>query len=88
MSSEPIPDAEIPEGWTRDGAGIVRSFRFASFDAAWGFMSRVALLAAAADHHPDWRSSWNLVEIRLTSHDAKALTARDVALARRINDLT
>ncbi len=78
---------QIPDGWQREGEEIVRAFEFADFSAAWGFMSRVALAAEAADHHPDWRNSWNLVEIRLTSHDADGLTPRDITLARTINDL-
>lgn len=78
---------DIPEGWTRDGGAIRRAFRFRDFSDAWAFMSRVALLAEKADHHPDWRNSWNRVEITLTTHDAGGLTARDTALARAINDL-
>ncbi|CTQ48914.1 4a-hydroxytetrahydrobiopterin dehydratase [Jannaschia donghaensis] len=78
---------DLPEGWTREGEEITRAFRFADFSEAWGFMSRVALLAERADHHPDWRNVWNLVEIRLTTHDAQGLTPKDLALAAAINDL-
>ena len=76
-----------PEGWRRDGAALARAFRFRDFAEAWGFMSRVALLAERHDHHPDWRNSWNRVEIRLTSHDAGGVTERDHALARAIGAL-
>lgn len=74
-------------GWTlvegRDA--ITRSFRFADFNAAWGFMSRVALLAEKQDHHPEWSNVWNRVEITLSTHDAGGLSARDVALAKAID---
>lgn len=62
-----------------------RSFRFADFSAAWGFMSRVALLAEAQDHHPEWSNVYNRVEITLTTHDAGGLSGRDVRLAQGID---
>jgi 4a-hydroxytetrahydrobiopterin dehydratase len=64
---------------------IVRSLRFADFGAAWGFMSRVALLAEKAGHHPEWSNVYNRVEILLTTHDAGGLSRRDVALAQAID---
>jgi 4a-hydroxytetrahydrobiopterin dehydratase len=80
--------AELP-GWAmaegRDA--IRRSFRFADFSAAWGFMARVALLAEAQDHHPEWSNVWNRVEILLTTHDAGGLSARDLRLAKAIDRL-
>lgn len=66
---------------------IARSFRFSDFSAAWGFMARVALLAEAQDHHPEWSNVYNRVEITLTTHDAGGLSARDVTLARAIDSL-
>ena len=78
---------EIPDGWARDGDAIARSFRFRDFAEAWGFMSRVALLAERHDHHPDWRNAWNRVDVRLTTHDAGGVTERDLALARAIDAL-
>ncbi len=76
-------------GWSYDAArrGIFRSFSFPDFSAAFGFMARVALAAERADHHPDWSNSWNRVDILLTSHDAGGVTARDLALAERIDAL-
>jgi len=64
---------------------IMREFRFADFGAAWGFMSRVALLAEQQDHHPEWSNVYNRVSITLTTHDAGGLSARDVRLAQAID---
>lgn len=66
---------------------IARSFRFKDFSEAWGFMSRVALLAEAQDHHPEWSNVWNRVEIVLSTHDAGGLSARDARLAAAIDAL-
>jgi 4a-hydroxytetrahydrobiopterin dehydratase len=66
---------------------IERSFKFRDFVEAFGFMTRVALLAEKADHHPEWSNVYNRVEILLTTHDADGLSARDVALARAIDAL-
>ena len=80
---------EIPDGWTLEDGGkaIVRTFRFADFSEAFGFLARVALHAEKADHHPEFTSVWNRVDFRLTSHDAGGVTDRDVALAEEINRL-
>ena len=77
--------AELP-GWTWDEArsGIARGFRFADFGEAFAFMTRVALEAEKADHHPEWSNVWNRVDILLTTHSAGGLTEKDVALASRI----
>jgi 4a-hydroxytetrahydrobiopterin dehydratase len=74
-------------GWTRTGDAIAREWRFADFVEAFGFMTKVALLAEKADHHPEWSNVWNKVQIRLTTHDAGGLTARDIALAHAISAL-
>jgi 4a-hydroxytetrahydrobiopterin dehydratase len=63
---------------------IEKSFRFADFSAAWGFLSRVALAAERLDHHPEWSNTYNRVTIVLSTHDAGGLTELDVALARLI----
>jgi len=76
--------AALP-GWQRQGDGIERRYKFADFTAAFAFMTRVALLAEKADHHPEWSNVWNRVDIRLTTHDAGGLTARDFALAAAID---
>ena len=70
----------------RDGA-LWRSFTFADFSAAFGFLTRVALEAEKADHHPEFTSVWNRVDFRLTSHDAGGVTERDRALAGVIGRL-
>lgn len=76
-------------GWTfcAERDAIQKTFVFADFNAAWGFMSRVALLAECANHHPEWRNVWNRVEILLTTHDAGGLSLRDVQLAGQIDAL-
>ncbi|CUH38801.1 Putative pterin-4-alpha-carbinolamine dehydratase [Jannaschia seosinensis] len=79
---------DVPEGWTQEDGKIRRRFSFDDFSQAWGFMSRVALLAEAANHHPDWRNVWNKVDITLTTHDAGGLTDKDTDLARAIDKLT
>jgi 4a-hydroxytetrahydrobiopterin dehydratase len=66
---------------------IRRAFRFADFSEAWGFMARVALLAEAQDHHPEWSNVYNRVDIVLSTHDAGGLSARDVRLAKAIDAL-
>ena len=78
--------AALPD-WTltKNGLAIERSFTFANFVEAFGFMSKVALLAESADHHPEWSNVYNRVEIRLTTHDCKGLSKRDMALAKKID---
>ena len=71
------PDWQLVEG--RDA--IHRTFIFEDFGGAWAFMSRIALAAEKADHHPEWFNVYNKVEITLTTHDAGGLSERDVALA-------
>ena len=66
---------------------MTRSFRFADFNAAFGFMSRVALMAEKMDHHPEWSNVWNKVDIVLSTHDAGGLSAKDIELATFIDKL-
>jgi 4a-hydroxytetrahydrobiopterin dehydratase len=70
-----------------DKDAIRREFKFADFSAAWGFMTRVALLAEKFDHHPDWSNVWNTVRIELTTHDAGGLSDNDIKLAQAIDAL-
>ena len=77
--------ASLPEWIQRgDGLAITRRFAFADFSEAFAFMTRVALYAEKADHHPEWANVWNRVDITLTTHDAGGLTERDVAMATEI----
>ncbi|MHB2267640.1 4a-hydroxytetrahydrobiopterin dehydratase [Aliihoeflea sp. PC F10.4] len=81
--------AALP-GWTRDedGLGISRKFKFRNFNEAFGFMTRCALEAEKADHHPEWSNVYNKVDIRLTTHDAGGLSQRDFDLAAKIDKIT
>jgi 4a-hydroxytetrahydrobiopterin dehydratase len=81
--------AEALPGWALvgDRDAIRKTYTFADFSAAWGFMSRVALLAEAQDHHPEWENVYNRVVITLTTHDAGGLSARDMRLAKSIEGL-
>jgi 4a-hydroxytetrahydrobiopterin dehydratase len=69
------------------GGHISRDWLFADFNEAFGFMSRVALLAEQMNHHPEWSNVYNRVSITLTTHDAGGLSFRDIELARRIDRL-
>ncbi|WP_295492191.1 4a-hydroxytetrahydrobiopterin dehydratase [Sphingorhabdus sp. EL138] len=77
---------QLPQ-WTydADAKGIRRTLRFADFAEAFGFMTRVAILAEKADHHPEWFNVYNRVEILLTTHDADGLSQRDIDLASKID---
>jgi 4a-hydroxytetrahydrobiopterin dehydratase len=78
--------ADLPE-WTlrADGLAIEKRFKFADFSEAFGFMTRAALHAEKADHHPEWSNVYNRVEVTLTTHDAGGLSQRDVAMARALD---
>ena len=80
--------AALPD-WTYDAArdAITRRFTFKDFNQAFGFMTRVALLADKADHHPEWSNVWNRVDILLTTHDAGGLSTRDIQMATAIDAL-
>lgn len=74
-------------GWVYDEASdaISHAFKFKNFSEAFGFMTRVALAADKAGHHPEWSNVYNKVTIVLTTHDAGGLTDKDVALAKLID---
>lgn len=75
--------------WTeaREGKAIERHVLFDNFSEAFAYMTRVALLAEARDHHPEWFNVYNRVEIVLTTHDAGGLSQRDVEMAQAIDAL-
>lgn len=77
-------------GWTYDETAdaISHDFKFKDFSEAFAFMTRVALLAQSADHHPEWSNVYNKVSITLSTHDAGGLTAKDVELAQGIDKLS
>ena len=74
-------------GWrlVKDRDAIEKSFKFKTFNEAWGFMSRVALAAEKLDHHPEWSNVYNRVDIVLTTHSCKGLSDLDLKLARLID---
>jgi 4a-hydroxytetrahydrobiopterin dehydratase len=76
---------DLVEGWNGDSKSWSRSFEFRDFSEAFGFMTRVALAAEKLNHHPDWKNSWNKVEITLSTHDAGGITENDAKLAKAIN---
>ncbi len=76
-----------PPGWSYDGTAFVRVFDRGNFDGAIAFVNAVAGVANRLDHHPDIALSWNQVTIRTWSHDANAVTERDLRLAREIDAL-
>jgi len=81
LALEALPGWSLVEG--RDA--ISRSFGFVDFNAAFGFMSRVALVAEKMDHHPEWFNVYNRVDVTLSTHDADGLTERDVKLAKAMD---
>lgn len=90
-----LTDAELEDalthlhGWHWDPArGIIsKQWKFADFNAAWGFMTRVALIAEKQDHHPEWFNVYNRVEIVLTTHDVGGLSGRDIRFAQAVEAL-
>ena len=78
--------ALLPD-WSLKDDKLQRNFVFRNFVEAFGFMTRIALLAEAADHHPEWSNVYNKVEICLTTHDVAGLSERDFSLAEKINKL-
>jgi 4a-hydroxytetrahydrobiopterin dehydratase len=76
-------------GWTMvDGRdAIQRSFKFKDFNAAFGFMTRAALISEQMNHHPEWFNVWNRVDVMLSTHDAGGLTERDLKLAEAMDRL-
>jgi 4a-hydroxytetrahydrobiopterin dehydratase len=92
MAAKAASEAEITSGlaalpgWTRVSgrSAITKTWKWADFNQAWGFMNRVALVAEQMNHHPEWSNVWNRVEITLSTHDAGGLSALDFQLAAAI----
>ncbi len=93
MPKSPLSDAEITsrvqslDSWQVEHGELMRTFSFADFRAALGFVNQVGELAEAAGHHPDIDIRYNRVRLALVTHDAGGLTANDFDLARKINGL-
>lgn len=96
MKREPMSPLTDPEraellpslsGWAlvSDRDAIHKRFMFADFNAAFAWMTRVALVAEGMNHHPDWFNVYNRVEVTLSTHDANGLTRRDIELAQRMD---
>jgi len=82
-----MSDFTAPPGWDVVDGKLHREFGFAGFAEAFGFMSACALVAEKMDHHPNWSNVYNTVIVDLWSHDADAITDRDLTLATRMNEL-
>jgi len=74
-------------GWrkTARGKAMEKTYAFKDFNAAFAFMTRVALVAEQMNHHPEWFNVYNRVEVRLTTHDAGGLTDKDITLAKKMD---
>lgn len=75
------------DGWVQDVGSLNRLFVFENFVDAFAFMTEVAVLAEAMNHHPEWSNVYNRVDIHLTTHDVGGLSERDFLLAQQINTL-
>ena len=80
---------EAPNGWTRIAGrdAITKLFKFKDFNAAFGWMTRAALIAEKMDHHPEWSNVYNKVEVTLTTHSAGGVTEKDINLAKAMDAL-
>ena len=74
-------------GWQRDGNSIVKSYHFSDFIEAISFMTQAAFYAEALEHHPEWRNVYNVVDVRLTTHDTGGITSHDIRLAKRMEHI-
>ena len=86
LSDEEI-EAQLPDGWERDGDEIARTFEFDAYLEGVGFAGAAGGLAEEAFHHPEMTVGWREVEVRLTTHDAGGITESDTGLAARFNEL-
>ncbi|MFQ5535073.1 MAG: 4a-hydroxytetrahydrobiopterin dehydratase [Sphingomonadales bacterium] len=75
------------DGWAEhpDRDAITKTFSFKNFNAAFGFMTRTALMAEKMNHHPEWFNVYRTVDVTLATHDAGGLTARDIRLAHAMD---
>ncbi|HTC66965.1 MAG TPA: 4a-hydroxytetrahydrobiopterin dehydratase [Candidatus Acidoferrum sp.] len=93
MAAKKLSEAEVKErlnevqGWTLQGGKLHRAFECKDFVAAFGNMTRVALVAEAMNHHPEWFNVWNKVVIDLNTHSADGISELDFKLAGKINEI-
>jgi 4a-hydroxytetrahydrobiopterin dehydratase len=89
MNNEDI-NARLPglTGWEVEDGQLVRHFVFKDFSEAFAFMTRAALAAEKANHHPEWTNVYNRVDVRLSTHEAGGLTALDFEVAAKMNQFT
>lgn len=75
------------ENWVvnEDGTAITKSFKFANFIKAFGFMTQMAIVAEKMNHHPEWFNVYNRVEVKLTTHDSAGVTELDIELAKTMD---
>ena len=94
MAAQTLKPAELASlpttlpNWQKVAGKLHRDLVFADFVEAFAFMTKVALIAEAMNHHPEWSSVWNRVSIDLITHDIGGLSNLDVELAQRIDELT
>ena len=74
------------DGWTGGDDFITKVYRFDDFAQAFGFMTRIAIIADKMDHHPEWFNVYNSVDVTLTTHDAGGLTEKDIILAKAMEN--
>ena len=92
-SKDKLTDKEVAtrlgeiNGWKLESGQLHKEFNFEDFSEAFGFMSRVALLAEQQNHHPEWTNVYNRVAILLSSHDVDGISGRDFKLASAIDAL-
>jgi 4a-hydroxytetrahydrobiopterin dehydratase len=88
LAAEDIRTALLSlEGWSEEKGFLHREFLFPDFIAAFGFMTKVALIAEKLSHHPNWSNVYNRVTIDLQTHDLGGISTLDCEFARRVNAL-
>ena len=74
-------------GWRRDENSIFKFYEFNDFIEAISFMTQAAFYAEALEHHPEWHNTYNIVDVRLTTHDTGGITSLDIRLAKRMEHI-
>ncbi|WP_131668532.1 4a-hydroxytetrahydrobiopterin dehydratase [Psychrobacter pygoscelis] len=74
-------------GWQQEGNAIVKTYKFHDFVEAMSFMNQVAFHAEKLEHHPEWSNLYNIVQVKLTTHDVNGITSHDIRLAKRMEQI-